>query len=115
VKRRMGGAKRFDALLIATVAAISLLTLAVAGLRPAAGATTLAVIFSPWTSAEMTMARAVAADARFVRYGGFSFIAIVVTERADYASRIAGHGAWLIADPIALAACIDAVSPGRKT
>jgi hypothetical protein len=71
--------------------------------NPAAG---VAIVYAPWTSATEAMAQAVEADARFVRYGGFQFIAVVIPERPDYLDRVMKGSAWLAVDPQALAACL---------
>ena len=46
--------------------------------NPTAG---VAAVYAPWTAANETMVRAVEAGARFVRFGGFQFIAVVMPER----------------------------------
>ncbi len=76
------------------------------GLTPRDPQSGIAVIFSPWTAPDATLSQAVATGSRFVRFGGFSFIAIVVPDDLDYPSRILSAGAWLVVDPKALAACL---------
>lgn len=66
----------------------------------------VAVIFAPWTGASDAIAQAAGAGARFVRFGAFDFIAIVQPEQEHYASQVLERGAWFIADPVALAACL---------
>ena len=68
----------------------------------------VAVVFAPWSSPESTMARAVEAGARFVRFGGHGFIAVVAADDGDYAARALAAGAWLVADPQLVAACVAA-------
>ena len=80
------------------------------GLPPRDPTQGVAVIFAPWTAAEKTLARATDGGSRFVRFGGASFIAIVVPPDANYAERMFGAGAWLVVDPQALAACSAALS-----
>ena len=68
----------------------------------------IAVVFAPWTAPETAMARAVEAGARFVRFGGHGFIAVVAADDRDYAARAMAAGAWLVADPQLVAACLVA-------
>jgi hypothetical protein len=68
----------------------------------------VAVVFAPWTAPETAMARAVEAGARFVRFGGYGFIAVVAADDRDYAARAMAAGAWLVADPELVAACLAA-------
>jgi hypothetical protein len=81
-----------------------------AGLAPADTSQGVAVIFAPWTPAARTLTQSVDGGARFVRYGGLPFIAVVVPADAAYADRMLGGGAWLVVDPQALAACAAAFS-----
>jgi len=64
-----------------------------------------AVVFAPWTAPELAMASAVEAGARFVRFGGYGFIAVVAPEDRNYAARAMAAGAWLVVDPELLAGC----------
>jgi hypothetical protein len=50
----------------------------------------------------------VEAGSRFIRFGGFPFIAVVMPEDEHSTSRLRAAGAWMIADPKALAACFTA-------
>ena len=68
----------------------------------------VAVVFAPWTAPETTMARSVEAGARFVRFGGHGFIAVVAADDRDYAVRAMAAGAWLVVDPQLVAACLAA-------
>jgi hypothetical protein len=99
------GRRCFDAALVTLVAITSLFVIARIGLKPRDPANGVAVLFAPWTSAEATLARATDPGSRFVRYGGFPFIAVVIPEVPDYSTRILGEGALLVLDPQALAAC----------
>jgi hypothetical protein len=66
----------------------------------------VAVIFSPWTAAGDALAQSSAAGGRFVRFGAFPFIAVVVPDGPGYVDRVLGRGAWFALDPSALAACL---------
>lgn len=68
--------------------------------NPSAG---VALIYAPWTSASQTLVQSVSAGARFVRFGSFPFIAVVIPERPDYAERVT---AWAVVDPQVLAGCL---------
>jgi hypothetical protein len=103
------GRRLFGAAIIGSAAIGSLYASASIGLKPRDPASGVAVIFAPWTTSEQTLARSVDAGGRFVRYGGYRFIAVVVPEAQDYTSRIRSAGALLIVDPQALAACLGAV------
>jgi hypothetical protein len=67
----------------------------------------VAVVFAPWTAPETALARTVEAGARFVRFGGYGFIAVGVADDRDYAARAKAQGAWLVLDPQLLAACLS--------
>jgi hypothetical protein len=84
---------------------VAVLRVGLAPTNPAAG---VAVIYSPWTSARETLVQAVSAGARFVRFGAFPFIAVVIPERPDYVERAARGSAWLVVNPEALAGCFGA-------
>jgi len=85
------------------------------GLLPSNPAAGVAVVYAPWTAADETMARAVGAGARFVRFGGFDFIAIVMPDGPDYVDRVLAGSAILAVDPQVLAACLPATaSPKEK-
>jgi hypothetical protein len=83
------------------------------GLRPSNPTAGVAVIYAPWTRTDETMARAVAAGARFVRFGGFEFIAIVIPEVPDYVDRVLAGSALITVDPEALAACLPVSSSSK--
>jgi hypothetical protein len=78
------------------------------GLLPSNPAAGVAVVYPPWTAADETMARAVGAGARFVRFGGFDFIAIVMPDAPDYVDRVLAGSALLAVDPQVLTACLPA-------
>lgn len=91
---------------IAILAVASFAAILRVGLVPAHPEKGVAVVYAPWTSADQTMIRAVDAGARFVRFGGFGFIAIVMPERPDYVDRALAGSAVLAIDPQVLAACL---------
>ena len=101
------GRRCFDAVLVTLVAIASLFFIARIGLKPHDSANGVAVVFAPWTSAEATLSRATDPGGRFVRFGGFPFIAVIIPEARDYSTRILGEGALLVLDPQALAACFS--------
>jgi hypothetical protein len=74
--------------------------------EPESGA---AVIFAPWTAPETVLANATGAGARFVRFGGYGFIAVVKAEDSNYTARAMASGAWLVVDPQLLAACLSSI------
>jgi hypothetical protein len=95
-----------NASLIAVLAIASFIVTLRVGLLPRNPDQGVAVIYAPWTSANQTMIRAVAAGARFVRFGGFDFIAVVMPDRSDYVERVLAGSALLAVDPQVLAACL---------
>ena len=78
------------------------------GLLPSNPGAGVAVIYAPWTTADQTMIRSVRAGARFVRFGGFDFIAVVMPDEPDYIERVLADSALLAVDPRVLAACLPA-------
>jgi len=101
----------FDAALITFVSIASLFVAARIGLAPRDPANGVAVVFAPWTSAQAALTRATDPGSRFVRYGGFPFIVVVIPEAPDYSARILREGALLVVDPQALAACLSGFRP----
>jgi hypothetical protein len=99
--------------MLAGFALASLYTSARVGLEPRDPSNGVAVMFAPWTSANAALARAVEPDARFVRFGGFPFVVIVMPEGPGYVRRIKSAGAWLVADPSTLAACLSVFSTAQ--
>ena len=97
-----------DLFLIAFLIAVSFVAILRVGLAPRAPASGVAVIYAPGTTAAETVARSVGAGARFVRFGGFDFIAIVMPEAPDYVQRALADSALLAVDPQVLAACLPA-------
>lgn len=72
-------------------------------------------MFAPWTAPATAMVSAVEAGARFVRFGGFGFVAVVAPDDRNYTARAMASGAWLVVDPQLLAACLKplGVKAGR--
>jgi hypothetical protein len=95
-----------DVTVIAALICASLISVLRIGLVPNHPTSGVAVVYAPWTAANQTMIRAVSAGARFVRFGGFEFIAVVMPERPDYVEQVMKGPAWLVVDPQALAACL---------
>jgi hypothetical protein len=100
--------KSLDLWLIAALVVASFATILRVGTVPSNAAAGVAVVYAPWTTSEQTMLRAVSAGARFVRFGGFDFIAVVVPERANYVERALAGSALLVLDPRLVAACSPA-------
>jgi hypothetical protein len=98
--------RTLDVVLIAVLAAVSFAAILRIGLAPRNPDAGVAVIYAPWTSADQTLRRSVAAGARFVRFGGWPFIAIVMPEQPAYVSRALTGSALLAVDPEVLAGCL---------
>jgi hypothetical protein len=96
-----------DGLLILIVAVAGLYGAVRVGLQPRDPASGIGVIFAPWTSESSALERATA-GARFVRFGAWPFIVVVVPDTPDDAARLSDAGAWLVVDPQVLAACFGA-------
>lgn len=96
----------FDVAILSFAAFLSVATVGVVTLGLKEESEGVAVVFAPWTSATDAMTRAVEPGARFVRFGAFDFIAVIEPQSADYVRRVRSNGAWLFADPAALAACL---------
>ena len=98
-----------DRSLIALLLGLSMTTPARLWLRKAAPApdSAVAVVFAPWTRAELATQRVAAAGARIVRLGGLPFIVVAAPSAAtgDFAQRLSEQGAWFTLDPLALAGC----------
>lgn len=104
----------FDVLLLSGAAVFGSAVVAAATLSPKDGEDGVAVIFAPWTSASDAFERASGSGARFVRFGAFDFIAVVEPERRDYARQVTSQGAWLLASPAVLAACLRPFASRRS-
>lgn len=95
-----------DLALLALLSVAAFIASAVMALGPRDPTSGVAVVFAPWVGADAALSRAVEAKARFVRFGGASFLVVVVPDDADYQTRVLNAGAWLVLDPQALAACL---------
>lgn len=102
----------FDAALLTAAAFFSFASIAALVLAPKNESAGVAVVFAPWTNASEVLSRSVEEGGRFVRFGAFDFIAVIEPETSDYATRMRMNGAWFVADPAALAACLK---PFAKT
>ncbi len=100
----------FDVLLVAGFAIGSLAVVARLALQPKNPAEGVAVVFSPWTNAAEALDQATAPGSRFVRYGGYPFIVVVIPDDPGYVSRISAQGALFVLDPKKLAACLPGAS-----
>lgn len=104
----------FDTLLIAAFALGNFVVVARVALQPQNPSDGVAIVFSPWTSAANALDQATAPGSRFVRYGGYPFIVVVIPDDPGYVSRVSSTGALLILDPKALAACFGQSSQGNS-
>jgi hypothetical protein len=95
-----------DGMVVVAFALASLYVTIRIGLAPRDPSAGVGVVFTPWTDGEAAMRRAVAAGGRFVRFGGFPFIVVMIPEDRDTIARVAADGALFIVDPQALAACL---------
>ena len=99
----------FDTAIMAAVSLGTLLVTAQAALKPVHPETGVAVIYAPWTDFDDAFRRAVGAGARFVRAGGVPFVVVVVPEDSGFEQRVRAGGPWMLADPVALAGCFNAL------
>lgn len=104
----------FDTLLIAAFALGNFVVVARVALQPQNPSDGVAIVFSPWTSAANALDQATAPGSRFVRYGGYPFIVVVIPDDPGYVSRVSSTGALLILDPKVLAACFGQSSQGNS-
>jgi hypothetical protein len=100
----------YDALLIAGFALGSLFVVAYLAFQPKNPADGVAIVFPPWTDAAEAFEQATAPGSRFVRYGGYPFIVVVIPDDPGYVSRVSAQGALLVLDPKMLAACLPGAS-----
>ena len=98
--------RSLDFWLVAALTVASFAVILRIGLLPSNLDHGVAVIYAPWTTPDQTMTRAVNAGARFVRFGGFDFIAIVEPDDPDYLKRVLSGPAILVVDPQVLAGCL---------
>ena len=82
------------------------LLLLVLGLRPGPAGSAVAAIYPPGTTSAEAFARVVAAGGTPIRGGAFANIMIARADDDILPSRLRAHGAWLVVDAIALAACL---------
>ncbi|MEA2988686.1 MAG: hypothetical protein QOG83_1397 [Alphaproteobacteria bacterium] len=107
--------RTFEGAAIACFAVVSFCAAAQVGLEPRDSSRGIGVIFAPWTSADAALSRAVQAGGRFVRFGGFSFVVVVMPDVGDYAARSKSEGALLVVDPLVLEACLRPFLRGRAS
>jgi hypothetical protein len=69
-------------------------------------ATSVAVIFPPWLSADAAFARVIAAGGVVARPGAWRTILVVKGAAADLPDRLYAMGAWAVVDPQALGGCL---------
>lgn len=91
------------ALLIASWTVIAALSLQV---RP--GAELVAVAFPPWWGTQQVFLAAASADAAVVRTTAIRVLLVVRPDDHDGLTRLRQAGAWLMLDPLAVAACLRA-------
>ena len=102
-----------DTAIASAIALTSLFTAAYGALAPGDPARGVAVIYAPWVGFDAAFLRSVEAGARFVRAGGLPFVVVVVPDDPDFERRVKAAGAWMLADPVALAGCLSVVTAGR--
>ena len=98
---------------ILTLVSLSIAALAASariGLVPRNPENGVAVVFAPWTSSQASIERATADGSRFIRFGGFDSIAVVMPASPGYIESMLEGGAWFVVDPKMLAACSAAIS-----
>jgi len=100
-----GSGIALDIAILSTISAAALVATAIVLAAPRSLDSGVAVIFSPWTPANEALSRSSDAGGRFVRFGAFPFIAVVMPDDPDYVDRVLRRGAWFAFDPAALAAC----------
>jgi hypothetical protein len=104
----------FDAVVLGAAAFLSFGAVMAKTLSPKSEAEpAVAVIFAPWTDAREALSRTADAGGRFVRFGAFDFIAVIEPSNRNFAREIRAQGAWFIADPVALAACLQPIARNR--
>lgn len=105
----------FDTLLITAFVIGNFAVVAYVALKPKNPADGVAVVFSPWLGAKEAFERATSSGDRFVRYGNYPFIVVVMPGDANYLARLRAEGALLVLDPKALAACLGSAGGNRQT
>ena len=105
-----------DGLVLAVLSLGALYVAARGALAPTDQSTGVAVVFAPWTPADIAMIRSVEAGSRFIRFGALSFIAVVMPDHPDFSKSIDRAGAWFVVDPKAVGGCLaDASIAARKS
>lgn len=93
----------------ALIPALALLafSLPVVGLAAVApdGASEIAVVGAPWADVSRMAEIVASADGAIVRVGGLQNVIVAFSEHPDFAARLRAAGAWLVLDPLILAAC----------
>lgn len=102
-----------DSAIIAAAALFGFVLIVKLAFEPRDPSQAVAVVFAPWLDESTTLSRAAEIGGRFVRFGGYSFIAVIAPDDNGYISRARAKGAWLLADPRALGACLDRLTGKR--
>src|SRR5215470_864783 len=111
MRRKSGSSGRvLDTAFLACLSVATLYAIARVSFMPRDPNSGVAVIFAPWVEPRDALTRAVGAGGRFLRFGGFSFITVIVPDDPDYHSRVLSSGAWFVVDPNVLAACLPNVA-----
>jgi hypothetical protein len=95
-----------DIAFLAFLSTLTLYAIARVSFMPRDPNSGVAVIFAPWVEPQDALTRAVGVGGRFLRFGGYSFITVIVPDDPGYGSRVLSAGAWFVADPNVLAACL---------
>lgn len=66
----------------------------------------VAALFAPFLSRTEVMHRIAAADGALIRHGLFDSIVVVAADDPGLAGRLRDAGAWLVANPLAVGACL---------
>lgn len=77
------------------------------GFRPGPAGSAVAAIYAPGTAVSEAFADVVAAGGTPIRGGAFGNIMIARADDDGLPARLRKHGAWLVVDAIALAACLQ--------
>jgi hypothetical protein len=93
------------------LAATSLLAIAALTLQPGPAGEPVAVLFAPFTDADMPLRRVAAAGGEILRHGAAGSIVIARSDAPDFATRLYTQGALLVASGLAAWACAPATRP----
>jgi hypothetical protein len=91
---------------IAVFSLVSSIAVARVGLEPRGSVAAVGVVFSPWTAETEALSRAAAAGARFLRFGGSSFVVVVAPDSDRFVERVKELGAVLVVDASIVTACL---------